>query len=403
MKNSPIAPASAGLALAALTLLADCTQAPSLNETTGSTDSLIFVNDVVGRIKCELALAYADKPGEPNYAFLRDWTVKTDLSLQVNEQGGISPSLSYTKFQRSAVNVGAGPASTTSSALGLVQQSFTTAVSANAGAQATATQSESFTMSLKELAAFRHGPDYFRICKPAEGAGLLGSLRLREWADASLSSVDAGILLAGKHKTPGSGGATKPQVTGKPTTISGGGGGAAIAKAEPLEDEVKKKVFNDLVAVTEKTNNDTINNLNAVGDVYRKVKENLDLAEETLGNYSPIATEATRVDLQKQVKTFRGLLGQAQGAKDCVLQQVCGRSYGDCNAFGAPTSTGTRKASRCATRSLATALSIHRKLPAPNRKPRAHLPRATRRSPTRGATTSFSDSGRTRRKQRRSI
>jgi hypothetical protein len=70
-----------------------------------------------------------------------------------------------------------------------------------------------------------------------------------------------------------------------------------------------------LVALTEKTNNDTINNLNAVGDVYRKVKENLNLAEETLGNYSPIATDATRVDLQKQVRTFRGLLDQAQNAK----------------------------------------------------------------------------------------
>jgi hypothetical protein len=339
MRYFSFARAGTAIIFTATIVLTDCTRVPSLEETTGTSNGKIFVNDVVARIKCELALAYADKPGQSNYAWLKDWTVKTDLSLQVNEQGGITPTLSYTQFQRSAANVGAGPASATSSALGLVQQSLTTSVNANIGAQMTATQAESFTMSLTELTAFRNSWAYLNFCKPAEGAGLIGNLRLKEWADASLSSVDAHILLAGKHKAPGSAGAAKPQVTGKPTGISGAGGGGATADelrkaGARLEDETKKKVLNDLVSLTAKANIDTISNLNAVSEAYGKAKENLDLANANLTNYTPISTVATVTELQKEVKTFRGLLYQAQNAKDCVLQQVCGISYGDCSTFG---------------------------------------------------------------------
>jgi hypothetical protein len=337
MRYFSFARAGTAIIFAATIVLTDCTQVPSLEETTGTSNGKIFVNDVVARIKCELALAYADKPGQGNYAWLKDWTVKTDLSLQVNEQGGITPTLSYTQFQRSAANVGAGPASATSSALGLVQQSLTTSVNANIGAQMTATQAESFTMSLTELTAFRNSWAYLNFCKPAEGAGLIGNLRLKEWADASLSSVDAHILLAGKHKAPGSAGAAKPQVTGKPTAISGAGaGGAALTVGPPLEDKAKRKVLNDLVTVAAQANNDAINNLNAVGEAYAKVKENLKTARDNLTNYTPISTVATVTTLRKQLSAFKDLLDKAQSAKDCVLQQVCGMSYGDCGTFHGP-------------------------------------------------------------------
>jgi hypothetical protein len=62
MRQFSLVTACAAAAVAATTVLTDCTQVPSLEETTGAQNSTIFVNDVVARIKCELALAYADKP-----------------------------------------------------------------------------------------------------------------------------------------------------------------------------------------------------------------------------------------------------------------------------------------------------------------------------------------------------
>lgn len=269
-------------------LLSSCTIVPSIEETTGARDSKLFINDVVTRVKCELASAYGDKSIQDKYLWLKDWTVKTDLSLQINEQGGITPTLSYTQFQRSAVNVGAGPATTTSSALGLVQQSFTTAVNANVGAQMTAIQAESFTISVAELAAFRKSAEYFKMCKPAEDIGLLGNLRLKEWADASLSPVGS-VLFAGKHKAPGTASATKPQVTPKPTAITGNPALTAekilefknSAQPKSLDSEQNKKL-DDLVALATEANQETIANHDAVNKAYNQIKGNLEKANDEL-------------------------------------------------------------------------------------------------------------------------
>ncbi|MBK5655839.1 MULTISPECIES: hypothetical protein [Bradyrhizobium] len=324
-------------------LLSSCTIVPSIEETTGARDSKLFINDVVTRVKCELASAYGDKSIQDKYLWLKDWTVKTDLSLQINEQGGITPTLSYTQFQRSAVNVGAGPATTTSSALGLVQQSFTTAVNANVGAQMTAIQAESFTISVAELAAFRKSAEYFKMCKPAEDIGLLGNLRLKEWADASLSPVGS-VLFAGKHKAPGTASATKPQVTPKPTAITGNPALTAekilefknSAQPKSLDSEQNKKL-DDLVALATEANQETIANHDAVNKAYNQIKGNLEKANDELTNYTPIATGPALKTLRDQVATFRKLLKNAQSAKDCVLQQACGNAYGDCSKFlGAP-------------------------------------------------------------------
>jgi len=324
-----------------IALAPSCTIVPSLEETTGTQNPKLYINDVVMRVKCELSLAYGDRQKGQNL-WLKDWSVKTDLSLQINEQGGITPSLSYTQFQRSAVNVGAGPAATTSPALGLVQHSLTTAVNANIGAQMTAIQAESFTMSFAELAAFRHSETYDRSCKPAADIGLLGNLRLKEWADASLSPVGS-VLFAGKHKAPGSGSPTKPQVTPKPAPITGNSALTIkelnktlefekATKRKELDSEQIKKL-DDLVSIATMANRETIANHDAVVSAYDRIIKNLTNAQEELTNYTPISTRSTVKTLGDQVNSFRGLLRNAQNAKNCVLQQVCGTSYGDCSKF----------------------------------------------------------------------
>ena len=69
-----------------------CAFVPALEDATGTSDSPLLVADIVDRVKCELAFAFADKldPRRGEFIWLQNWTVKADLTLQANEQGGIS-------------------------------------------------------------------------------------------------------------------------------------------------------------------------------------------------------------------------------------------------------------------------------------------------------------------------
>lgn len=323
----------------AQTLLAGCSMVPPLSDVTGTSDSEIFVNDVVARVKCEVTLAFADKMEA--YPWLDNWTVKADLSLQANEQGGISPSGSYTTYSRNAVNTAAGPASTTSSALGLVPQFFTFTASASYGEQAEVTDGQSFTLSLKELQAFHASAQFAETCDLPQRAGLTGNLRLREWVDTSLASVDARILLAGDHAAPNSGGAAKPQVVGKPSPIPGAGANLLENKTELKE---KKEIeaptgtqiqeMNNAVTRAKHAATDTASNLALVDDVRQQLDGNYKKAKTNLENYSPISPSATLKKLNAQIKTFSALLTETQKVESCALQQLCGPKYGDCSSFG---------------------------------------------------------------------
>jgi hypothetical protein len=180
--------------------LTGCSMVPPLGEATGvyedptarSHKNGIFVGDIVKRVKCELSLSFRDKlivpntaqkagkkKGEPLPSWLADWTVKADLTLQANEQGGISPNGSYTAYQKNAVNTVAGPTASPGTTLGTVSQFFTLSLNANAGEQAVRSETLSFTVALKEL---KDWPlNEAGGCPGEDQRELRGNLGISEW------------------------------------------------------------------------------------------------------------------------------------------------------------------------------------------------------------------------------
>jgi hypothetical protein len=71
----------------------------------------ISVDEIVQRVKCELADALRQKMEEKNLKWLKSWTAKADLTLQVNESGGITPNVTFTQPLHNAYNLRSGPAS----------------------------------------------------------------------------------------------------------------------------------------------------------------------------------------------------------------------------------------------------------------------------------------------------
>ena len=134
--------------LAGSFLLAGCTTVPPLSGATGTDDSPIMIADVITRVKCEIADAFDELRPNRRFDWLRDWTAKADLTLQINTQAGIAPSGSYTKFQKNGFNYDAGSSSLTSNTIGSVSQFFALTASANVGEQAVRTETVSFSCEL---------------------------------------------------------------------------------------------------------------------------------------------------------------------------------------------------------------------------------------------------------------
>ncbi|MGO9461186.1 MAG: hypothetical protein ACLP1W_13930 [Rhodomicrobium sp.] len=88
--------------------LDEATGVAGRDEQTGRPRSDILVADIVKRIKCEIADALARPIEDPNKKWMRNWTVKVDLLLQANNQGGVTPSVTYTSFFHNAYNAAAG-------------------------------------------------------------------------------------------------------------------------------------------------------------------------------------------------------------------------------------------------------------------------------------------------------
>jgi hypothetical protein len=200
-------------------LFAGCTAVPSLDAATGN----ISIPDVVTRLKCELVFAFQDRRFA-RFLWLRDWTVKADLTLQANEQGGITPNGSDTYFRKSAINTAAGPTSFPGATLGTFQQFFTFGASGGVNAQAVRTELLSFSLSLKELADWQteNKGRLKKICAEDERRGLVGNLGLREWIEAALSPAIGGELLLGHHPAPStSKPAANPSIVAAPSIPKG--------------------------------------------------------------------------------------------------------------------------------------------------------------------------------------
>jgi hypothetical protein len=130
-----------------------CSWVPSLEEATGSTNPPVLISQVVQRVKCEIADAFADRIRYPEYQWMAGWTAKVDLTLQANDQGGVTPGVTFTQYLRNAFNFAAGPTSLTNpNSIAAVNQFFSLGIGANLGEQAIRAEVVSFTLSLRDLA-----------------------------------------------------------------------------------------------------------------------------------------------------------------------------------------------------------------------------------------------------------
>ena len=205
-------------------LVAACAYVPPLESATGGVESHILVRDIVRRVKCEISDAFDARVEDPKFHWLQNWTAKVDLTLQIDEQAGISPSVAYTKFFRNAFNFDAGSSSLTGNVIQAVQQSFTLSAGANLSEQAQRAETVTFSLSLKELkvwrkrlrtAAARSGTAIDELTCDPSGRELRGKLGLQEWIDAALYPVEGLELQAGQHPSPVTG-SGKPPTPGTP-------------------------------------------------------------------------------------------------------------------------------------------------------------------------------------------
>jgi hypothetical protein len=191
---------------------ASCVATPPLSQATGSAQSDIMIRDVVQRVKCELSEAFDEKTRQPQFRWLASWTAHVDLTLTINDNAGISPSGSYTRFEHNAVNQAAGPSAfPPTAARGVVNQFFTVSVGAALSGQAVRTETLSFTVALDELKLWRkqldrieadpNFPPERKLCNFGLAASVTGNLGLKEWVDSAFfpAEVEQGQLQAGVH------------------------------------------------------------------------------------------------------------------------------------------------------------------------------------------------------------
>jgi hypothetical protein len=178
----------------------------------------IPIHDIVQRVKCELSDALDEKTEDPQFRWMQSWTAKVDLTLEVNESGGISPSLAYVQPLANGFFLNAGPNSINTvtgaqtNIASATAQNFNLGLSGTFSGDAVRTETLSFTVSLKELkkwaqdrrTAVKNGRDPGDTCLPKGINDLQGSLDLKSWLDMALAPVAAGDLKQGIHPDPGS-------------------------------------------------------------------------------------------------------------------------------------------------------------------------------------------------------
>ena len=243
-------------------VLPGCMSTPQLSEATGEEHSEIMIKDVVQRVKCELSEAFDKKVEERDFLWLASWTAHMDLTLEVNENSGLSPSGTYTKY------LGSTATSSAVKPLASIASTFSLGAGASLNGQAVRTEALSFTVALDELKRWRRDlekkeaplPPEKRTCNFDPSMGVTGNLGLKEWVDSAFFPVETGQLKAGVHPSQGSlkGGAKGP---------SQGGGKKAkamefVTKAQIEEDTKKWQIYllklqTDLTPLTTKISDAT--------------------------------------------------------------------------------------------------------------------------------------------------
>jgi hypothetical protein len=163
-------------AVAAALPAGGCVTVPSLD------GNRIAISDVVERVKCDLADAL---PDPYKYPWMANWVAKVDLTLIINEQAGLTPTVSFIDLRPNAIVPGVGN----------FAQSFFFGAAAGATTTAARTDSLSFSLSMVELRYKRQE----QACLFHAGLGLDGDLGLKEWIVSALEPVDRGVLAVGYH------------------------------------------------------------------------------------------------------------------------------------------------------------------------------------------------------------
>ena len=231
---------------AGLLFSAACTTTPPLSHATNNVPfaTTIPVRDIVQRVKCDLSAALYEKVYKgknKKFSWMQNWTAKADLTLEVNETGGVSPSFLFTQPLPNAFAFGLGPSSintatgAVTNTVSATAQNFSVGFGANYSGQVTRSETISFTVSLLELKDWKENrpmaiegqePSELYVCEPHGATDLQGGLDLKAWLDEALDPVERGYLAPGLHPDPAAkGAAATAGAQSKP--------GSSAAKATP--------------------------------------------------------------------------------------------------------------------------------------------------------------------------
>src|SRR5262245_36039018 len=191
---------SALLPLAVMT--GACTQVPGLDVETES----VRIVDVVKRVKCDIYDAFTEDTGNgrrlvsdrEGYKWLENWTAQVDLNLLVNNQSGLTPAATIIDpLHQVAIP-----------RVGTFSQSFTLGLGGGVNTTAARTETITFSLSVKEIAAELRNSSHkewaYQNCQFENGVGLRSDLKLKEWVASALAPADTRrpYLTVGHHKSP---------------------------------------------------------------------------------------------------------------------------------------------------------------------------------------------------------
>jgi hypothetical protein len=186
--------------------------------------------------------------------------------LEINESGGVTPSLSYTQPLANGFIFGVGPNSinaVTGAQTNIVNataQSFTLGVTGTLNASATRAETLSFNLSMAELKDWKdtrqrlidqgQEPTGIYSCDPSAPTDLQAGLDLNSWLDEALKPVELGDLQTGIHPTPTQ---SAPAAAGSPSPAAAKTGGAKTLAEKPFPAPTispEQKAFLDLSLTT---------------------------------------------------------------------------------------------------------------------------------------------------------
>jgi len=198
-------------------VLSGCSQTPSLDAEMSNLpySQRITTTEVVDRVKCELATSIKDKIPNPTkvgakakketeteeekkFRWMRKWTVKADLTLSMNEQSSLSPSVAFIRPLKNVFDPSVGPSALGGSTISAVQQNFTFGIGGGYTGQAVRSNILTFALSFEELRAWYSEEK----CPSAAGSDLQGGLDLGRWMNEALAPVEHGDLRQGNHVAP---------------------------------------------------------------------------------------------------------------------------------------------------------------------------------------------------------